>query len=493
MATSKPRTKPAPPADHRGEGDELHQRAGGGHPALTTNQGMPVEDNQNSLRDTPRGPTLLEDFILREKITHFDHERIPERIVHARGSAAHGYFELTRSLHEYTRARVLTEVGVRTPVFTRFSTVAGGAGSVDTPRDVRGFAVKFYTREGNWDLVGNNIPVFFIQDAIKFPDLIHAVKMEPDRAFPQAASAHDTFWDFVSLMPESMHMIMWAMSDRTIPRSLRTIEGFGIHSFRLLNDAGESTFVKFHWRPKLGLQSTVWDEAVKLQSADNDFHRRDLFEAITAGDFPEWELAVQLFTEEEAEAFPFDHLDSTKIIPESLVPLTVIGRMVLDRWPDNFFAETEQVAYCPANVPPGIDFSNDPLLQGRLFSYLDTQLSGWAGPISTRSRSMRRNAPSPTTSATGTCRWPFPRAAWPTTPARCRVTARAKPATVSPAMPPRPTMGARAACVRPASPTTTARHACSSAAWRRRSRRMWPRRWCSSCRRWRPPPCASAP
>lgn len=251
---------------------------------------------------------------------------------------------------------------------------------MDTPRDVRGFAVKFYTREGNWDLVGNNIPVFFIQDAIKFPDLIHAVKMEPDRAFPQAASAHDTFWDFISLMPESMHMVMWAMSDRAIPRSLRMIEGFGIHSFRLLNDAGESTFVKFHWRPKLGLQSTVWDEAVKLQGADNDFHRRDLFESISAGDFPEWELAVQLFTEEEADAFPFDHLDPTKIIPESLVPLTVVGRMVLDRWPDNFFAETEQVAYCPANVPPGIDFSNDPLLQGRLFSYLDTQLSRLGGP-----------------------------------------------------------------------------------------------------------------
>ncbi|MBD3826232.1 catalase [Stenotrophomonas sp.] len=380
MATSKPR-KPAPAStDARGTGDELHQRAGGGHPQLTTAQGIPVADNQNSLRATPRGPTLLEDFILREKITHFDHERIPERIVHARGSAAHGYFELTRSLGDYTRARVLSEVGVRTPVFTRFSTVAGGAGSVDTPRDVRGFAVKFYTREGNWDLVGNNIPVFFIQDAIKFPDLIHAVKMEPDRAFPQAASAHDTFWDFISLMPESMHMVMWAMSDRAIPRSLRMIEGFGIHSFRLLNDAGESTFVKFHWRPKLGLQSTVWDEAVKLQGADNDFHRRDLFESISAGDFPEWELAVQLFTEEEADTFPFDHLDPTKIIPESLVPLTVVGRMVLDRWPDNFFAETEQVAYCPANVPPGIDFSNDPLLQGRLFSYLDTQLSRLGGP-----------------------------------------------------------------------------------------------------------------
>ena len=380
MAASKPTGKRAPATpsadrDSRGQGDELHQLAGGEHPVLTSNQGIPVADNQNSLRQGPRGPTLLEDFLLREKITHFDHERIPERIVHARGSAAHGFFELTKSLGKVTRAKILTEVGVKTPVFTRFSTVAGGAGSVDTPRDVRGFAVKFYTKEGNWDLVGNNIPVFFIQDAIKFPDLIHAVKMEPDRAFPQAASAHDTFWDFVSLMPESMHMIMWAMSDRTIPRSLRTIEGFGIHSFRLLDDEGNSTFVKFHWRPKLGLQSTIWDEALKLQAADNDFHRRDLFEAIQRGDFPEWELAVQLFSEEQADGFPFDHLDPTKIIPESLVPLQVIGRMVLDRWPDNFFAETEQVAFCPANVPPGIDFSNDPLLQGRLFSYLDTQKS----------------------------------------------------------------------------------------------------------------------
>lgn len=383
MAASKPTGKraTAPAENHRrGDGDELHQQAGGTHPVMTTDQGIPVADNQNSLRQGPRGPTLLEDFILREKITHFDHERIPERIVHARGSAAHGYFELTRSLAAHTRARILTEVGVKTPVFTRFSTVAGGAGSVDTPRDVRGFAVKFYTKEGNWDLVGNNIPVFFIQDAMKFPDLVHAVKMEPDRAFPQAATAHDTFWDFISLMPESMHMIMWAMSDRAIPRSLRMIEGFGVHSFRLLNEAGESTFVKFHWRPKLGIQSTVWDEALKLQSADNDFHRRDLFEAIQRGDFPEWELGVQLFTEEEANAFPFDHLDPTKIIPESLVPLQVIGRMVLDRWPDNFFAETEQVAFCPANVPPGIDFSNDPLLQGRLFSYLDTQLLRLGGP-----------------------------------------------------------------------------------------------------------------
>ncbi|MBL7088346.1 catalase [Acidovorax sp.] len=364
----------------RGNAGELQQQAGGKHPVLTTQQGIPVADNQNSLRTAPRGPTLLEDFILREKITHFDHERIPERIVHARGTAAHGFFELTHSLKKYTTAKVLTDIGVQIPVFTRFSTVAGGAGSVDTPRDVRGFAVKFYTPEGNWDLVGNNIPVFFIQDAMKFPDLVHAVKMEPDRGFPQAGSAHDTFWDFVSLMPETLHMIMWAMSDRTIPRSLRMMEGFGVHSFRLLNAAGESTFVKFHWRPKLGIQSTVWDEAVKLQSADNDYHRRDLFEAIEAGDFPEWELSVQLFTEQDAESFPFDHLDPTKLIPEELVPLQPIGRMVLNRWPDNFFAETEQVAFCPANVPPGIDFSNDPLLQGRLFSYLDTQLSRLGGP-----------------------------------------------------------------------------------------------------------------
>ena len=365
---------------YRGHAGELQQQAAGQHPVLTTQQGIAVPDNQNTLRPSPHGPALLEDFILREKITHFDHERIPERVVHARGSAAHGFFELTHSLADYTTARVLTEVGTRTPVFTRFSTVAGGAGSVDTPRDVRGFAVKFYTPEGNWDLVGNNIPVFFIQDAMKFPDLVHAVKMEPDRAFPQAASAHDTFWDFISLMPESMHMVMWIMSDRTIPRSLRMIEGFGVHSFRLVNAAGESTFVKFHWRPKLGIQSTVWDEAMKLQAADNDFHRRDLFEAIEAGDYPEWELSVQLFTEEEAGTFPFDHLDPTKLIPEELVPLRPIGRMVLNRWPDNFFAETEQVAFCPANLPPGIDFSNDPLLQGRLFSYLDTQLLRLGGP-----------------------------------------------------------------------------------------------------------------
>ncbi|WP_420537641.1 catalase [Ferrovum myxofaciens] len=356
-------------------GSELHQIAGGGHPALTSNQGIALSDNQNSLKANPCGPTLLEDFILREKITHFDHERIPERIVHARATGVHGYFELTASLNRYTTARILTEVGEKTPLFTRISTVAGGAGSVDTPRDVRGFAVKFYTREGNWDLVGNNIPVFFIQDAIKFPDLIHAVKMEPDRGFPQSATAHDTFWDYMSLTPEAMHMVMWIMSDRTLPRSLRMIEGFGIHSFRLINEAGESTFVKFHWRPKLGLQSTIWDETVKICGADQDFHRRDMFEAIASGNFPEWEFSVQLFTQDQADNFPFDHLDATKLIPEELVPLHVIGRMVLDRWPNNFFAETEQVAFCPSHVVPGIDFSNDPLLQGRLFSYLDTQLS----------------------------------------------------------------------------------------------------------------------
>ncbi|MEO7343702.1 MAG: catalase, partial [Methylotenera sp.] len=365
---------------HIGKGGELHQLADGEHSLLTTNQGVALSDNQNSLKASPLGPVLLEDFILREKITHFDHERIPERIVHARGTGVHGYFELTHSLQQYTTAQILTEVGEKTPLFTRISTVAGGSGSVDTPRDVRGFATKFYTKEGNWDLVGNNIPVFFIQDAIKFPDLVHAVKMEPDRGFPQSATAHDTFWDFISLTPESMHMVMWIMSDRTIPRSLRMIEGFGVHSFRLINDNGDSTFVKFHWRPKLGLQSTIWDEAVKIAGADQDFMRRDMFEAIETGNFPEWEFAVQLFTQDEADKFPFDHLDATKLIPEELVPLKVIGRMVLDRWPNNFFAETEQVAFCPSHVVPGIDFSNDPLLQGRLFSYLDTQLSRLGSP-----------------------------------------------------------------------------------------------------------------
>ena len=369
--------QPAPPAfgETVGNGGEVHQTAASPETRMTTNFGVPVSDDQNSLKAGPRGPSLLEDFVLREKIQHFDHERIPERIVHARGSAAHGYFELTRSLAKHTRADILTEVGRRTEVFARFSTVAGGAGSVDTPRDVRGFAVKFYTREGNWDLVGNNIPVFFIQDAIKFPDLVHAVKMEADRGYPQAASAHDTFWDFIGLMPEATHMIMWAMSDRTIPRSLRMMEGFGVNTFRLLNDRDEATFVKFHWRPKLGTQSTGWDEAVKIAGADPDFHRRDLHEAIAAGAFPEWEFGVQLFSQAQADALAFDILDATKLIPEELVPIQVVGRMVLNRNPDNFFAETEQAAFLPTNMPPGIDASEDPLLQGRLFSYQDTQLS----------------------------------------------------------------------------------------------------------------------
>lgn len=362
-----------------GRGGETHQSATSASDRLTTNQGVTIADNQNQLKAGARGPVLLEDMILREKITHFDHERIPERIVHARGTGAHGYFELTDSLADYTTARVLTEVGERTEVFTRFSTVAGGAGSVDNPRDVRGFAVKFYTKDGNWDLVGNNVPVFFIQDAMKFPDLVHSVKMEADRGFPQATAAHDTFWDFVSLMPESTHMLLWAMSDRTIPRSFRTMEGFGVHSFRLIDAKGRSTFVKYHWKPKLGLQSTVWDETVKIAGADNDYQRRDLFEAIKRGDFPEWELGVQLFDQETADSFPFDHLDATKLIPEELVPVRIIGRMVLDRYPDNFFAETEQVAYCPSHLVPGMDFSNDPLLQGRLFSYLDTQLKRLGG------------------------------------------------------------------------------------------------------------------
>ncbi|MGV3620545.1 MAG: catalase [Archangium sp.] len=364
-------------ADQRAE---THQVADGSQPLLTTQTGTPISDNQNSLKSSPRGPTLLEDFVLREKITSFDHERIPERIVHARGTAAHGYFQPTKSLAKYTRAALFADPKKKTPVFVRFSTVAGGAGSVDTPRDVRGFAVKFYTEEGNWDLVGNNIPVFFIQDAMKFPDLIHSVKMEPDRGFPQAASAHDTFWDFVSLMPESMHMIMWAMSDRTIPRSLRMIEGFGVHTFKLINARGEVTFVKFHWRPKLQTQSTTWDEALKIAGMDPDFHRRDLWKAIDSGNFPQWDLAVQAFDQKTADQLDFDVLDPTKLIPEEIIPLEVVGTMTLGRNPDNFFAETEQVAFHPGNLVPGIDVSEGPLLQGRLFSYVDTQLSRLGSP-----------------------------------------------------------------------------------------------------------------
>jgi catalase len=379
MPSSKT-TKPKRSRVTQTVGGEIHQQAALGQVPLTTNQGLSVSDNQNSLRAGDRGPTLLEDFILREKITHFDHERIPERIVHARGAGAHGYFQPYKSMKKVTKAAFLSDPKVKTPVFVRFSTVAGERGSTDLARDVRGFAVKFYTSEGNFDLVGNNIPVFFIQDAIKFPDLIHSVKPEPDRAFPQAASAHDTFWDFISLMPESLHMIMWVMSDRAIPRSFRMMEGFGIHTFRLVNAAGENQFVKFHWRPKLGMSSVLWDEAVKISGADPDFHRRDLWDAIASGDFPEFELGFQIFDQDMADRFDFDVLDATKIIPEELVPLEMVGKMVLDRNPDNFFAETEQVAFCPSHLVPGLDFSEDPLLQGRLFSYLDTQLSRLGGP-----------------------------------------------------------------------------------------------------------------
>ena len=339
-----------------------------------------VSDDQNTLRAGERGPGVLEDFHFREKIFHFDHERIPERVVHARGYGAHGYFENYEPLTSITRADPFSEAGLRTPAFVRFSTVAGNKGSSDLARDVRGFATKFYTREGNWDLVGNNIPVFFIQDAIKFPDIIHAAKQEPDRGFPQAQTAHDNFWDFASLMPESAHMLMWIMSDRAIPRSFRFMEGFGVHTFRLVNAEGRSTFVKFHWKPKLGLQSVVWNEALKISGADPDFHRRDLWDAITAGDFPEWELGLQLFDDDFADRFAFDVLDPTKIIPEEEVPVRRVGRLVLDKVVDNFFAETEQVAFCTQNVVPGIDFTNDPLLQGRNFSYLDTQLKRLGSP-----------------------------------------------------------------------------------------------------------------
>jgi catalase len=363
-----------------GLGGETHQTAGGEVPVLTTQQGVPIADDQNSLKIGPRGPVTLEDFHLREKIFHFDHERIPERVVHARGFGAHGFFELYESLADLTRADVLQRTGEKTPVFVRFSTVAGSKGSPDLARDVRGFAVKLYTKEGNWDIVGNNIPVFFIQDAIKFPDLIHAAKAEPDRGFPQAQTAHDNFWDFISLTPESMHMVMWIMSDRTIPRSFRFMEGFGVHTFRLVNAAGKPTFVKFHWKPKQGLQSVVWNEAVKINGADPDFHRRDLWTAIEAGDFPEWELGLQLFDDDFADQFAFDVLDATKLIPEEEVPIRIVGRMVLDRRVDNFFAETEQVAFCTQNIVPGIDFTNDPLLQGRNFSYLDTQIKRLGGP-----------------------------------------------------------------------------------------------------------------
>ncbi len=348
--------------------------------ALTTNTGVKIADDQNSLRAGARGPTLLEDFMLREKIMHFDHERIPERVVHARGAGAHGYFQVYKPMAQYTKAQFLNDPSVKTPVFVRLSTVGGSRGSADTARDVRGFAVKFYTQEGNYDLVGNNMPVFFIQDAIKFPDFIHAVKPEPDREIPQASSAHDTLYDFVSLTPESTHMMLWLMSDRAIPRSLRMMEGFGVHTYRFINAQGESHFVKYHWKPVMGVHSLVWNEAQKLGGMDPDFHRRDLWDAIQDGHPAEWELGVQIFTEAQAEKFGFDHLDATKLIPEEMIPVQLIGKMTLNRNPDSYFAETEQVAFCTTHIVPGIDFSDDPLLQGRNFSYLDTQISRLGTP-----------------------------------------------------------------------------------------------------------------
>jgi catalase len=371
--------KASQPSNEKLDSLEMHREESTGE-LMTTDQGVKINDDQNSLKSGPRGGTLMEDFILREKITHFDHERIPERIVHARGSGAHGVFKLNKSLAKYTKAQFLNDTGIETPVFVRFSTVAGSRGSSDLARDVRGFAVKFYTQDGNFDLVGNNMPVFFIQDAMKFPDLIHAVKPEPDNEIPQAASAHDTFWDFISLMPESAHMIMWAMSDRAIPRSYRMMEGFGVHTFRLINKAGQSNFVKFHWKPRLGVHSVAWDEAQNISGKDPDFHRRDLWEAIENGNYPEWDFGVQIVPEADEHKFEFDLLDPTKIIPEELVPVQLVGTLTLNRNPDNFFAETEQVAFHVGNIVPGIDFTNDPLMQGRLFSYTDTQLIRLGGP-----------------------------------------------------------------------------------------------------------------
>ncbi len=381
MATTKNNKANDNKADDNKKLQELEQnREDGADQFLTTNQGVRINDNQNSLKAGERGATLLEDFIFREKMTHFDHERIPERIVHARGAGAHGYFQVYEPMAKYTKAQFLNDPSVKTPVFVRFSTVAGFRGSTDLARDIRGFAVKFYTEEGNYDLVGNNAPVFFIQDAMKFPDLVHSVKPEPHNEIPQAAAAHDTFWDFITLMPESMHAIFWAMSDRAIPRSFRMMEGFGVHTFRFINEEGKSHFVKFHWKPLLGLHSVLWDEATRISGKDPDFHRRDLWDAIEAGDFPEWEFGVQIVAEEDEHKFEFDLLDPTKLIPEELVPVQRIGKMVLNRNPDNFFAETEQVAFHPGHIVPGIDFTNDPLLQGRLFSYLDTQLLRLGGP-----------------------------------------------------------------------------------------------------------------
>ena len=379
-SAAQDRSLPKPNPAVTGKDEDLKKVTTDDREPMTTNQGQPVSTDQNSLRAGHRGPTLMEDQVLREKIQHFDHERIPERVVHARGAAAHGFFQITKPLTKYTTAKVLTDPNLKTPVFVRFSTVAGSRGSADTARDVRGFAVKLYTPEGNWDIVGNNIPVFFIQDAIKFPDLIHAVKPEPNNEIPQASSAHDTFYDFISLTPESMHMIMWVMSDRAIPRSFGMMEGFGVHSYRLINAQGKSHFVKFHWKPVLGVHSLVWDEAVKLAGQDPDFHRRDMFDAIEKGNFFEWEFGIQVIPQEDEMKFDFDLLDATKIWPEDLVPVQRVGKMTLNRNPDNYFSETEQVAFMTSNVVPGIDFSNDPLLQGRNFSYNDTQLSRLGSP-----------------------------------------------------------------------------------------------------------------
>lgn len=377
MVSGEPR--PFTPESQK-QKDLAVNKSGGYGKRLTTNQGLKINDDSNSLKAGERGPSLLEDFIMREKITHFDHERIPERIVHARGAGAHGVFKVTNPIPQFTKAKFLSAKDKETPVFARFSTVQGGRGSTDMSRDVRGFAVKFYTEEGNYDLVGNNMAPFFIHDAIKFPDFVHAVKPEPRNEIPQAASAHDTFWDFISTSPETFHMVMWLMSDRALPRSLRMMEGFGTHTFRFINDKDESFFVKFHWKPTLGMHSLVWDENQKISGKDSDFHRRDLWDAIQAGEFPEWDLGVQIIPEEDEFKFDFDLLDPTKIVPEELVPVQIIGRMTLNRNPDNFFAETEQVAFHPGHIVPGIDFTNDPLLQGRLFSYTDTQLSRLGGP-----------------------------------------------------------------------------------------------------------------
>jgi len=511
---------------YRAPGGETHQVAGDGTPSLTTQQGVPVGDDQNTLRAGERGPGLLADFHFREKIFHFDHERIPERVVHARGYGAHGYFENYRPLTEITRADVFSEAGLRTPVFTRFSTVAGNKGSGDLARDVRGFATKFYTREGNWDLVGNNIPVFFIQDAIKFPDIIHAAKEEPDRGFPQAQTAHDNFWDFVSLTPESTHMLMWIMSDRAIPRSFRFMEGFGVHTFRLVNAEGKSTYAKFHWKPKQGLQSVVWNEALKINGADPDFHRRDLWDAISRGAYPEWELCLQLFDDDFADRFEFDVLDPTKIIPEELVPVRPVGRLVLNRLVGNFFAETEQVAFCTQNIVPGIDFTNDPLLQGRNFSYLDTQLKRLGSPNFTQ---LPVNAPkcpfahfqqdghmamiNPVSRANyepnswpaeeggpredpapGSSRSRPPRAASsggrgrsrsPTTTVRPASSTSARPTSSAGTSPRR----SRSSCPSATGPRSATGWSPDCGTWTRTSRRPWPRAWaCASC-----PPPASRP